>query len=222
MPEVRDKIVLELAELNSTACVELGHDYVAFVRVDNDECPVNPLDDCDGMGTIYSFNQRHGSFKHPDQLEDDPDRVALSYFEHGNCLWGVQGTMTNMPDFRWDGTYQAGVWYPDDVIRAEAKSQKLEGQPRQEWMAKQAESACETFTQWCNGEVYFWGVVVYKSRRNDKLLYNAKSDYRFDEPILEESTGGYYGQKHMCEDIASILQHAVKMTGLDMVVEVEA
>ena len=222
MPEVADKLVLVLPDPGNTVHVEIGPDHVGFVRIDYDECPVNPLDDCDGMGTIYSFNQRHHSFKHPDELEDDPDRVALSYFEHGNCVWGVQGVMSQMPDFRWDGVEAAGAWYPDDVIRETAKDAGLEGPARKEWMAAQAESACETYTQWCNGEVYFWGAHVYKVRRTEAgELYDRLDDYRMDEAVVEESCGGFYGQEHLSEEVASILKHAVAMLGLDVAVTVE-
>lgn len=75
----------------------------------------------DGMGHIRSFSSRHSNNMPVEDgqaiIESDKDAVLLSYFEHGLCRWGVAGTMSNMPDFRWDGTRFAGVWWPDDSCR---------------------------------------------------------------------------------------------------------
>jgi len=81
---------------------------IFFVTIEHDEdCP-NPLEDCDGMGHILSLNRRHRNFK-PEDIErllaERPDDVVpLSYYEHGLCLWDVQGgaRIRNCPDMRWD------------------------------------------------------------------------------------------------------------------------
>lgn len=88
--------------------------------VQDSDC-ANPLEDCDGLGSIRSLNRRHHNHIDRDEavaiLESDKDAVALSYFEHGLCKWGVEGTMSAMADFNWDGVSLAGVWIPDDCVR---------------------------------------------------------------------------------------------------------
>ncbi len=83
----------------------------------------NPLTDCDGMGHIHSLSNRHINRIDSDdakyRLESNPMVVPLSYFEHGNCKWGVAGTMSSMPDFNWDGVSFAGIWEPDKCAAEE-------------------------------------------------------------------------------------------------------
>lgn len=109
--------------------LENGVIIVGYLAHD-DSCS-NPLTDCDGMGHIFSFNRRHVNSmdESPESFKENHKKimhmvVELSYFEHGNCLWGVRGTMGSMPDFQWDGTSMAGIWVPDssciDHIRSKA------------------------------------------------------------------------------------------------------
>lgn len=95
-----------------------------------DDSPMHPLDDCDGQGRILSFNRDHPNFCHPDNLESEAGNipthlwVQLSYFEHGSCVWDVQGGkhIGGCPDMRWDGTRFAGVWLPDPSCRDRIES----------------------------------------------------------------------------------------------------
>lgn len=127
----------------------------------DDTCD-NPLETRDGIGAIYSLSHRHNNHKSADEvqsiLENDPDAVPLSYFEHGQCLWDVAGgaRIGSCPDMQWDGVAFAGVWVPDDCVRESYTGQ--DGKTRREWMIKQAESACREYTAWCNGDC--WGIVV--------------------------------------------------------------
>ena len=94
-----------------------GTIIVGFLAHD-DDCQ-NPLENCDGMGSIHSFSRKHSNHKTPEEIQsgvaDSVLRltVLLSYFEHGQCRWGVAGTMSGMADFRWDGVGFAGMWVPD-------------------------------------------------------------------------------------------------------------
>lgn len=166
---------------------------IAFLTIYSSDSAQNPLEASDGMGSISSFNPRHTSYESP-CVAKRADEVLLSYFEHGLCRWGVQGTMNNMPDFRWDGTFNAGIWRPDAALLQEAKG--LKGKERRDKMEQWAEEACEYYTQWCNGSVWDWRFVVYQARfvRNGSL-YDKRTDYRFDDPVLEESGFEYYDVK---------------------------
>jgi len=95
-------------------------DRIVFVTIAHDDSPMHPLDDCDGMGHIYSLSRKHESYNYAgvhEALNSNPDVVPLSYFEHGNCIWDVRGSsMSNWPDFNWDGVDFAGVWIPDKAL----------------------------------------------------------------------------------------------------------
>lgn len=144
---------------------------VVFVTLAYQSDSPNPLEDGDGMGHIQSFGQRHTSRSKAEAgyeaLRTDPDAVALSYFEHGNCQWFVRHPEqnANIPDFQWDGVDVAGVWTPDDCLRDAAKDDhaRTRATRMREWAAQ----ACETYTSWCNGEVYGYIIEVYDVRLAD-------------------------------------------------------
>lgn len=214
------EIELQLPEPGKTSYQVVG-DHIIFLYLNYDECIPNPLDDCDGFGTIYSFNRRHVNFKHPDEIEKDDDQVLLSYFEHGQCRWGVHGTMSHMPDFRWDGVSVAGVWQPDDYVRGEADRQGLSGEARQEWMREQAVHACDCFTKWCNGEVYFCTLTVYEARYEGQQLYNQLDDYRVCHTVMGEGFGGCYDIEELLSAVKNALTHFQQIQSLDVTFEVK-
>lgn len=118
-------------EVDDSVGTQVFHNdnVVIILEIDYDSDAPHPLNDCDGMGNITSFNRRHRDcVKSPEEAEallKKKYAVALSYFEHGNCLWGVQGTLNGTPDFKWDGCSLAGVWLPDDCCIEHIKSSAL-------------------------------------------------------------------------------------------------
>jgi hypothetical protein len=191
-------------EISTTSDLLEDQNLIVFKTVYYDECGRdNPCDDFDGFGRVVSFCSKHVNYEHPDKIAADPDMVPLSYFEHGNCKWGVQGTMTGMPDFCWDGVEVAGVWYPDDVLREEAESRGIKPATaeRAELMAQFAAEACQTYTQWCNGEIYNIRVAAYLVRREENgEPYWGEDDYCEDEPVWVDTLGGIYGLKYAEEE----------------------
>lgn len=124
------------------------------IHIEHDQDAGNPLEEWDEMGEIISLNRRHRSFNADRvhrEIEGNPDAVALSYYEHGNCLWSVYGELPAGAD-SWDSVDIAGVWVPDSLTLESAGT--LEGITRKEFMQNRAREACEVYTQWCNGEVY--------------------------------------------------------------------
>jgi hypothetical protein len=146
---------MEAIEINTIE--QDGHAYRISIYPDGDT--PNPLDDWSEMGTILSLNRRHVNFD-PDgvaaAIEDDPDAVPLSYFEHGPCLWAVAGELPLSARCPWDSVSFAGVWIPDTESLASAKH--YGGSTRRHFMRKRARQACEAYTQWCNGDVYGYEV----------------------------------------------------------------
>lgn len=130
-----------------------GQTYRITVYPDPDAA--NPLKDWSEMGTILSLNRRHANY-HPGRvdelLEDHPDAVPLSYYEHGLCLWCVAGELPAGANCPFDSVGIAGFWLPAAETLASAKN--YGGWTRRQFMRKRARQACDAYTQWCNGEVY--------------------------------------------------------------------
>ena len=184
---------------------EIVNGHIVFKKILQDECPSNPLEDCDAMGKIFSFSNRHVNSINQEQTEalleeHGKDAVFLSYFEHGNCLWGVKGSMGSMPDFRWDGVGTAGLWIPDKYLIEEAE--KFDEKERRAKIEEWAGQACALYTQYCNGEVYGVIVKAYKAKYHESgELYDSEEDYRYDEEVFDESVFGIYGYEYAEEEI---------------------
>jgi len=165
----------------------------------DDSVMVNPCEDMDGLGTMHSLCRSHSNFNEqcPQLLKDDEDCVALSYFEHGQCLWFVEDSAIPAGvEFQWDGVRMAGVWEPDDAVRQAADSlgHKPATAARKTWMQKQAAACCTTYTCWCNGEVYGYSIEVYDKRYHEAgELFDELDDYRHDTPVHEDACFGFYG-----------------------------
>jgi hypothetical protein len=125
------------------------------IRIYPDDDAPNPLEEWSEMGTILSLSRRHANFIRTsvdDLLENHPDAVPLSYYEHGLCLWSVAGELPAGADCPWDSVAIAGFWIPDADTLASARP--YGGRTRFHFMRKRARQACEVYTQWCNGDVY--------------------------------------------------------------------
>jgi hypothetical protein len=200
MPKVKTKAAINVPDQPDKTAVTILGDKIIFVTIEYDSDTPNPCTDCDGMGHVRSLSSRH--INHIDYeeakqlLEDDPDVIPLSYFEHGNCVWMVMnGATSNTPgiEFRWDGVRFAGVWIPDDCVRESYTGQ--DGLSRRDWMAKQAENCCATYTQWANGECYYFRIGAYKLRTDEDTgdNYEDEDDYRFKDELEEDCCGGFIG-----------------------------
>lgn len=220
---------------------ELTNGGTYQLHIDHDFGAGNPLEDWDGMGTIYSLNHRHRNYidldkalnmlgKIPqcrrcgsDQLVDGPrklghqmywceycgtwsveaklhypdhDCVPLSYFEHGLCTWGVAGSLSHYPDFRWDGAEFAGVWEPDEECVDDLDLHGAPGTNERVMRAWElAQSSCEVYTKWCNGEVYFYRLEVFDAE---------------GESLGEDSCAGFYGW----EEVEGAINDALASMGV--------
>lgn len=187
---------------DATMATVLG-DYIIFVKKGYSTDDPNPLEEFGGAGAIYSLGSRHSNYnpeRVKEAVESDPDAVPLSYFEHGNCIWGVaEGFLARHPgtagDFRWDGVRFAGVWVPDEHLRktADDAGEAPGSVERRARMRQYAEQACTTYTAWANGEVYRYAVEAYPARSVEGFgVYDDRSDYRYDKPVFEDSCSGIY------------------------------
>ena len=121
-------------------------------------------DPCTNDGwKAYSFCSLHSNYADSESVgfnrEDNPTpelrrklatglAFRLSYFEHGHCLWSLQG---DGPTCRWDSVSFAGllVWEQDeDNLGAYTFEKRRED----------ATSFLERYTAWCNGSVFTYSM----------------------------------------------------------------
>lgn len=155
-----------------------------ILTLHNDDSPENPCD-FDSQWKLYSFNRKHRSYKSPDAFFPDGKpsiglrrklatgtAFILDYYEHGLCKWSLGG---EGPSCRWDTSEGAGILVWEHPV-------KDMGAKTREARAKDAASFLETYTCWCNGDVYGYSV------ENVKTL-----ECGHTENELIDSCFGFYG-----------------------------
>jgi len=182
--------------------------YIVFLTVQHDDLLPNPCEEQDGMGTMHSFNSHHINFIDPNSHKGEallkkPDVVPLSYYEHGLCQWDTAGAG---PQCQWDSVSFAGVWEPDQTLIDLANQRGLKGQERQKQMVQWAQECCKDYTHFCNGSIYEYVIQAFKLRKEGNNIFNKKNDYRFDEPIYEDSQGSFYGLESVEEAVEEAVQ----------------
>ncbi len=167
------------------------------VSINYDEATESP---CEWGGfTVHSFSPRHVNHIRPEKIgimlnaDGDPwvsskdeygkpneykrlfDRglmFALDLYQHGNCSWSLHGEGTQC---RWDTSRCAGVIILDE---SEWKGKH--------WKTKEkaARAFLETYTKWCNGEVYYYTVED-------------------EDGETVDSCGGFYGGEDLFDALSS-------------------
>lgn len=148
--------------------LEDGNIRVGYLTVDD-----NPLDfdDIGMQGKFHSLGRRHSNridIANARKLLKSSCNVPLSYFEHGRCSWTVMGNkpLGTEGDWRWDGVDFAGVWEADEYSKKEWK--RLNKEDRLKAAYERASQQCETYTYWCNGDIY--GVCVDEFDKEGELV----------------------------------------------------
>ena len=170
-----------------------------IVTLFNDDSPENPsADDCNW--TLYSFSNRHHGFKHPDNFfENGKPKIGirrklevgtafiLSYYEHGQCAWSLQGTG---PQCQWDSVDVAGILVWEHPVKEMGAKTYVDRR-------KDAASFLEIYTCWCNGEVY--GFFV----EEEVIMPCGHKEIH----SLDVGCGGFYGNDldYMAEEIRDAL-----------------
>lgn len=169
--------------------------YHLTVGHDSDVC--NPCEDGDGRWQIHSFNKRHIGFIDPDDLLIDSETgeikaeikaklesglaFILSYHEHGLCMWSLAGTG---PQCQWDTVSKAGIaiWEePEENIGAKTYEDR----------AKDCKNALEEYTDWCNGNCYWFAITTKKGKKigeGGSLIGNDQLEDAIREELPEDAT----------------------------------
>jgi hypothetical protein len=102
---------------------------------------------------LYSFNRKHASYKPLDSFTYCvQDRLGkgeaywVSYYEHGNCWWGIAGSKTPAGvEFTWDGVQIGGVlvWEEDEAAPG----------------PESAAAFLQEYTDWSNGESFCFVIL---------------------------------------------------------------
>ena len=189
---------------------------ISFLRIVHDDSPSNPMTEWDGQGEIFSLNSRHingDAERVREEIENNSDAVPLSYYEHGNCIWGVAGELNKVPgvEFQWDGVRFAGVWIPDKLALENIGN--VQGEERRAKLREYAAGICEVYSQWCNGEVYGYQLETFALELDDdgdpieeREEYCAKHDR-----IEDDSCYGFYGSEYVKEEALAALTSALEL-----------
>jgi hypothetical protein len=196
---------------------------IIFARMERDEDAPNPLKDWECNGHIYSLNRRHRNYDADavrEAMEGNPDAVALSYYEHGECLWGVAGELGKVPgvEFHFDGVEFAGVWVPD--AGALENIGAVTGEERRRKLREYATGVCAAYTSYCNGECYWYSVQAYALKRDEDGTLIVEQAYYEDTqtPVVDDSCGGFLGDMEYCrEEMAAAVRCAVEARGKPVV-----
>lgn len=161
----------------------------------------NPLED--NEWTMVSFGRRHHNYTDPSAVGikglnqygeviatqrlqrklDSRTAFILGYYEHGRSSWFLKGEGGPGTDCQWDGVPVAGL------LRWDGKARDL-GKTIED-REKYARGALETYTQWCNGDV--WGYKVFDDD---------------DEEV--DSCWGFFGYEYAEQEAKSAMEYFEK------------
>lgn len=157
------------------------------VTYDHDSEHLNPNEDDCPLFKLHSFNQRHNSFAHPDDLQrlygNDGIAFVLSYYEHGLGRWYRNGDGSdafNMDPGGWDTVSVAGVLTIEDREWWDEQTPERRQEAADAWLTY--------YTDWMNGNVYF--VEAWRDLPDTVCSEGATHHHR--ETIFD-ACGGYVG-----------------------------
>ena len=159
----------------------------------HDSSPMDFFEDDDGQGTFKEFR----SVDERDEFLSTLKKSSLFYlvdkYAHGNVHYSISNTR-NYPDQRWDVAHGCAVFIPCDYIQDEYKKSKKQmtvAEAKAKYIAD-SNSTLESYSDYCNGEVYGYSVVVY-----DKQC----------KVIEEQECWGYIGNKNANDEKTSIMKN---------------
>lgn len=174
------------------------------LKYDLDMEHLNPNDEECPIFKLHSFNNRHSSFTHPDDVEHGDIAFVLSYFEHGQCRWyrnGDGSDIYNMDPGGWDTTSVAGVLTIEDREWWDSRTHAERQSAADNWL--------EYYTSWANGEVY--GIEAYRPLPDTTCSEGATHHHR---EVIYEETWGLIGDAEVKDaerEVRSMLRDAEEL-----------
>jgi hypothetical protein len=127
----------------------------------------------DGMGVLYGLRKYDPTFLQAckvlgldylgcgEGLTPDKDAVLLDCYDHGGQLWSVRGE--GVQD-KFDTAKGAGVWVPDDCLRAHLADEEKKGLDRRNAAVGCAKQFLEQYNAIIAGDVYGAVIETYDER----------------------------------------------------------
>jgi len=161
---------------------------------DDDENPCNW-----GGWKLHSFGRKHVNYESPEKFFpasigfrrklQTGTAFILSYSEHGACSWHLKDKGCRSDPFDTVGT--AGVLIYEGKLKELPKS----FEDRQ----KMASDFCDTYTSWCNGEIYGFAV-------KDIIETVLPCGHKEIKEEQLDSCGGFYDVASMAEEVRAVVK----------------
>ena len=102
----------------------------------------------------------------------NPLTVVLDVYEHSGIMFSVANHGVQCP---WDTAKGGAIWVPDDVAHDCIMTDE-DPRPKYELAKEYAESACEAYTAWCNGQTFVVAAFAL-DRHTGAILGDLAVDY---------------------------------------------
>lgn len=157
-----------------------------------DQSPNDFFEDDDGAGTFKEFRNIDSRDEFLSTLSKSSLFFLVDKYEHGNVDYSVSGTK-NYPDQRWDVSHGCAVFIPCEDIQQDYKKDKktMTVAEAKAKYSKDANMTLESYSEYCNGEVYGFSIVTYDKKGN---------------VLNEDECWGFIGNKYANDEKTSIMQ----------------
>lgn len=164
------------------------------------------FDNDEGAGKLVEFRSAEQRDEKVAQLSKTKKLFyVVNKYEHGNVHYSVGGTKS-YPDQRWDVSQGCAVFIPCNYIQTEYRKMKRtsgEGSAYEHFI-KDSNSVLDSYSDWCNGEVYGYSVITF-----DKQGKEVECDQCW----------GYIGSDSANNEKRGIMEHIVISDELNKLLE---
>lgn len=157
-----------------------------------DQSPMDFFEDDDGSGTFKKFSSVDSRDEFLATLKKSSLFYLVDKYEHGNVHYSISNTQ-NYPDQRWDVSHGCAVYIPCDYIQDEYKKakKKMTVAEAKDKFIKDSNSVLDSYSDYCNGEVYGYSVVTYDKQ---------------GKSLSEDECWGFIGNKNANDEKNSIMK----------------
>jgi len=161
-----------------------------------------------GAFNVISFNSRHVSFVHPDDIDESTILAPLSYYEHGLCKWMVGESTVADPYGGFDTVDFAGVIVYNEANGGDRSWFTDMGPKEQRHIL---DGVAAEYTAWCNGECFYYTL---------NEIHGCESCGQVEFKHVD-SCGGYIGSDSFSDYINSEVLFGIDPADVTVVGEAE-